>query len=330
MRILNYSVKLFILLLILIIVGLYSLSSGSVSIDFADIISSFFGGNISEINSVILYDIRLPRILLAVAVGGGLSVAGSVFQAILMNPLAEPYILGVSSGGTFGAILSFVLGLSFVGTQIFAFLGAIAVIALVFTLGKRYGEMEPNILLLTGIMIGAFFSAAIFFLLTFLDESLKQAVFWIMGNLSLANSGSVLYVFPLTILVSVLLTMNGQKYNVLSLGDESAKHLGINSAQIKKYTYVITSLMVGALVSVSGVVGFVGLLIPHVCRLLFGIDNRIIIPSSFLLGASFLTLADTFARNIIAPSELPVGAITAIIGAPVFIVLLKNRFKAIS
>lgn len=330
MRSVNFTVTLIVLFFTTIIASVISLSIGSVNISFSNILELIFQPDTNTIFSQIVFDIRLPRILLAIAVGGGLSVAGAVFQALLMNPLAEPYILGISSGGTFGAVLSFLIGASFLTTQAFAFTGSIAVVFLVFILGKRYGEIEPNVLLLTGIMIGAFFSAAILFMLTMLNDSLKQAIFWLMGNLSLATAESVQYVLPITIVVSFLLSLNGQKYNVLSLGSDSAKHLGINTKVLTNFTYIITSIMVGAIVSVSGIVGFVGLLVPHICRMILGNDNRIVVPASFFLGATYLVVSDTIARNLIAPAELPVGTITALIGAPLFIYLLKKRFTAVS
>jgi iron complex transport system permease protein len=330
MKPLGLRFKIFLLLLFTIFVSLLSLSLGSVNISLSDTFNALIGGKVNALTSQILFQIRLPRILLALAVGGGLSVAGAVFQSILMNPLAEPYILGISSGGTFGAVLSFLLGLSFWATQIFAFAGAAIVVFLVFILSKRYGELEPNVLLLTGIMIGAFFAAATLFMLTMLQENLKNAVFWLMGNLTLASADSVIYVLPITIIVSLFLVFNGQKYNVLSLGDESARHLGINTSFLKNMTYVLTSIMIGAIVSVSGIVGFVGLLIPHLCRLIFGFDNRIIIPVSFFIGASYLIIADTIARILIAPAEFPVGTITALVGAPIFIYLMKKRSTAVS
>ena len=258
----------------------------------------------------------MPRILYAVAVGGGLSIAGAVFQAILMNPLAEPYILGISSGGTFGAVLSFLIGASFLGTQLFSFAGALVVMLLVFFLGKRFGELEPNVLLLTGVMVGAFFSAAILLMMTLLNDSLRTAVFWLMGNLSIADKDNLKFVLPVTFVVSFLLMLNSNKYNLLSLGADSAKQLGVNTTVFRNYTYLLSSLMIGTLVSVSGIIGFVGLLVPHVCRMIFGVDNRVVLPASFFFGASYLILCDTLARTLISPSELPVGAVTAIIGAP--------------
>jgi iron complex transport system permease protein len=309
-------------------VAVISISIGSTSISFGDVLKTLFSEGTSDTFDKIIFEIRLPRVLLGIAVGGGLSVAGAVFQATLMNPLAEPYILGISSGGTFGAILSILLGLSFAGTQALAFSGALIVIVIVFVLGKRMGVIDPNMILLSGVMIGAFFSALILLMMTFLENSFREAIFWIIGNLAFADINSVMIILPLSIVISIILSVNAQKFNVLSLGDESAKHLGINVNSFKNMTYILTSLLIGSVVSVSGIIGFVGLLIPHACRFIFGVDNRIVIPASFLIGAAYLVTADTIARTIISPAQLPVGAITAIIGAPIFIYLLKTRFQA--
>lgn len=323
----SYLFKLLVFFIVAFIAGVIGLWAGPIKMSLGDVLSTLFSSDTSKTFYQIIWEIRLPRVLFGLAVGGGLSIAGAVFQAILMNPLAEPYILGISSGGTFGAVLSFVIGASIVGTQLFSFIGALLVMILVFVLGKRFGELEPNVLLLTGVMIGAFFSAAILLLMTLLNDSLRTAVFWLIGNLSIAPKENLVFVLPVTIVVSFILTLNSNKYNLLSLGTDTAKQLGVNSNAVKNITYVLTSIMIGALVSVSGIIGFVGLLIPHVCRLLFGTDNRVVLPASFFLGAAYLTLADTLARTIVAPSELPVGAITAIIGAPIFIYLLRQKFN---
>ena len=300
---------------------------GSVHISFSQFVHALFFSSGNDTLKTILLDIRLPRIALAFAVGGGLSVAGAAFQAILMNPLAEPYILGISSGGAFGAVLSFLIGASFFITQVFSFGGALIVIAIVFVLGKRFGELEPNTLILTGVMVGAFLSALILIMISLMNESLRSAVFWLMGNLSGASSGTAYYILIISVLVSFLLILNSNKYNILSLGTESAHHLGIKTKAVRNYTYILASILVGAIVSVSGIIGFVGLLIPHVCRTVFGQDNRMVLPASFFGGAAFLIFADTFARMIISPAELPVGAITALFGAPVFIYLLRKNFN---
>lgn len=323
----GYLTRLIIFFLIMCVAVIIGLSAGPVKIGLYDLLAAFFSNNSDQTFAQIIFDIRLPRVLYAIAVGGGLSIAGAVFQAILMNPLAEPYILGISSGGTFGAVLSFLIGASFIGTQLFSFAGALVVMLLVFVLGKRFGELEPNVLLLTGVMVGAFFSAAILLMMTLLNDSLRTAVFWLMGNLSIADKDNLIFVLPVTFVVSFLLILNSNKYNLLSLGADSAKQLGVNTNVFRNYTYLLSSLMIGTLVSVSGIIGFVGLLVPHVCRMIFGVDNRIVLPASFFFGASYLILCDTLARTLISPSELPVGAVTAIIGAPVFIYLLRKRFN---
>lgn len=320
-------VHLTILFLSTITVGILGLSIGSVDTNISDVYKTLFTDSTNAQISQIVLQIRLPRIVYAILIGGGLSVAGAVFQAILMNPLAEPYILGISSGGTFGAVLSFVIGATFIGTQIMAFSGAFLVMLLVFFLGKRYGDLEPNTLLLSGVMIGAFFSAAILLMVIFLNDSLRTAVYWMVGSLSFAKLENLWLVSTITISVFIFLVINSHKYNILALGGETAKSLGVNSNVLKKTTYFAASLLIGAAVSVSGIIGFVGLVVPHVCRLIWGVDNRIIIPSSFFIGAMYLTIADTIARTVISPSELPVGAITAILGAPIFIYLLKTRFS---
>ncbi|KAF0141950.1 MAG: transport system permease protein [Stygiobacter sp.] len=315
------------LALFLLLVSVIALVVGPTSVGLGDLFSALFSSQNDSIVTQIIFDIRLPRILFAIAVGGGLSIAGAVFQAMLMNPLAEPYILGISSGGTFGAVLSFLLGLSFIGTQVFAFSGSILVMLLVFVLGKKFGELEPNRLLLSGVMIGAFFSAGILLMMTLLNDSLRTAVFWLIGNLSLAEKDNLVFVLPLTLIVVFILILLSNKFNILSMGSDTAKQLGLEVSRLKNFTYILVSLMIGTIVSVSGIIGFVGLLIPHICRMIFGTDNRIVFPASFFIGAAYLTFADTVARTIAAPVELPVGAITALIGAPVFIYLLRKKFN---
>lgn len=321
----KYFSYLALLALLTVLTSFAALSFGSVHLPVSDIFNSIFNFSEGNVNHQIVLELRLPRILLAVAVGGGLSVAGAVFQAILMNPLAEPYILGVSSGGTFGAVFAILFGMSFIGQQALAFSGALFVIFIVFSLGRRFGVFDPTTVLLVGVMVGSFFSALILLMMTYIDGTFRSALFWLLGNLSLADPASVYYVLPAIIVFSIILSLFSQKINVLSLGDESAKHLGINSTFIRNISYIISSLIVGVAVSVSGIVGFVGLLVPHLCRILFGSDNRIIIPASFFLGAVFLIVADTIARIIISPSEMPVGVVTALVGSPIFIYLLRVK-----
>lgn len=325
----GFAIRILILFLIAAIASITALVIGPVNISLSEFFNLFTAGETNVTVAQIIFDIRLPRILYGLAVGGGLSLAGAVFQSMLMNPLAEPYILGISSGGTFGAVLSFLIGASFIGTQALAFSGALIVMIIVFLLGKRFGEIEPNVLLLSGVMVGAFFSAAILLMMSLLNDSLRTALFWLIGNLSLAEKDNVFFVLSITFIVSIILILLSDKFNVLSLGADYAKQVGINTNKLKSITYLLTSLMIGTLVSVSGIIGFVGLLVPHVCRMVLGVDNRIVFPASFFIGASYLVLADTIARTIISPAELPVGAITALIGAPIFIYLLRRRFKII-
>jgi iron complex transport system permease protein len=321
----NLLIQLSTFALLTIIIGFISLSIGSVEISFVEIFKTLLNLSDNQKFYQVITQIRLPRILFAIFVGGGLGITGAVFQAILMNPLAEPYILGISSGGTFGAVLSMILGVTILGTQILAFSGAVLVMFLVFFLGRKYHEINPNIMLLSGVMIGAFFSAAILLLIIFLNSSLRTAIYWMIGSLSFAKPDSLFLIIGIVSVSAIYLSLNANKFNILSLGDETAKSLGINSAKFKMIAYFVSSLLIGAIVSVSGIIGFVGLTIPHLCRLIWGVDNRKIIPISFFVGAIYLTIADTVARVAVAPSELPVGAVTALIGAPLFIYLLRRQ-----
>jgi iron complex transport system permease protein len=317
--------QIFIFAAATIFIGTLSLSLGTLNISLTDILNSLLGNSVNEKFNQVILQIRLPRVLFSIFVGGGLAITGAVFQAILMNPLAEPYILGISSGGTFGAVISMLIGTTVLGTQFLAFAGAFLVMFLVFYLGKKFGDINPNILLLSGVMIGAFFSAAILLLIIFLNNSLRNAVYWMIGSLSFAKPDSLIFIIFLVSVSAIYLSINANKFNILTLGDETAKSLGLNSSREKTIAYFVSSILIGSIVSVSGIIGFVGLTIPHLCRLIWGVDNRMIIPLSFFVGAIYLTIADTIARTVISPSELPVGAITALIGAPLFIYLLRKR-----
>jgi iron complex transport system permease protein len=310
---------------LLIIVAAIGLSVGSVSIPFSRIINLIIG-NGAETERTILLSIRLPRIILAVLVGSGLSVAGVVFQALLRNPLAEPYILGISSGGTVGAILAIglSLGASHITTPLASFAGSAAVMALVYSIAHRRGQLDTYTLLLAGVMIGAFFNAAVLLIIAVFNQELRNAFLWLMGNLSAANMESILVVAPVLLLASCVLLLQAKNFNLISTGDETALQLGVEVTKVKRLSYLLASLITGLVVSISGVIGFVGLIIPHICRMLFGPDHRLLLPASFLLGGSFLIVADILSRTLLAPSEIPVGAVTAAIGAPLFVYLLRK------
>ncbi len=315
-----------LLLGLLAVTSLLGLFVGSVGIQLSDILRVLIGIPVDETVRTIILDIRLPRVVLAMLVGAGLSIAGAVFQALLRNPLAEPFTLGISSGGTVGALLTIGMGLatlSFI-TPLASFIGSATVMLLVYGLAHRHGRLDTNTLLLSGVMIGAFFNAAILLLVAVFNQELRNAFLWLMGNLGAANTESILVISPPLVIACFVLMRHARSFNLISTGDEQAMQLGVEVGRVKRLSYLLASLITGLVVSVSGVVGFVGLLIPHICRMMFGPDHRILLPSSLLLGASFLVLADIVSRTVLAPTEIPVGAVTAVIGAPVFVYLLKR------
>jgi iron complex transport system permease protein len=316
-----------ILTVFLAAASLLALSVGSVAVPFRAVIGSCTGlSPVDSMERLIVIDIRLPRVLLAFLVGAGLSVAGAVLQALLRNPLAEPYILGISSGGTMGTILAIALasGIGHFVAPAASFAGSALVMLLVYALAHRRGQLEPYTLLLAGVMVGAFFNALVLLTVAMFNQELRNAFLWLMGNLSGASMDALLIAGPLTLLATIPAFMYSRQYNLIATGDETALQLGVDVRALRRRSYAIASVITGAVVSVSGVVGFVGLIIPHVTRMIFGPDHRLLLPASFLLGGTFLILADTLARTIIAPAEIPVGAVTAVIGAPVFIYLLRR------
>jgi iron complex transport system permease protein len=324
----------FLLTFLLISVVLFSVMVGSVRVDPGRSISILFQsllgrtGAETEMERTIILSLRFPRALLAGLVGAGLSVSGVIFQALLRNPLADPYILGVSSGSAVGAIIAILLGLgsfSF-GLPFASFVGALTTVVLVFYFGKQEGKIHPNILLLAGVITGSFFSAIImFFLSVSQKEELHTIIFWLMGDLSFANPQAISIILPYIGAGFLVLYWKSRHLNVILTGEENALQLGIDVERLKILSYLCASLITAASVSLCGLIGFVGLIIPHSARLLFGPDHRLLLPASALIGASFLILCDTSARTILSPVELPVGVITAAFGGPFFIYLLRKR-----
>ncbi len=314
------------LAVLLACVTFLALCLGSVSISVADVARVLAGISSDGTLRTIVLDIRLPRVLLAMLVGAGLAIAGATFQALLRNPLAEPFILGISSGGTVGALLAIGLGLAALSitTPLMSFLGSASVMLLVYGLAHRRGYLDTYSLLLSGVMIGAFFNAAILMLVAVFNQELRNAFLWLMGNLGAANLQSIAIITGPLLIACGLLIRQSRNFNLIATGDEQAMQLGVEVAKVKRLSYLLASLITGLVVSVSGVVGFVGLLIPHICRILFGPDHRILLPSSILLGGAFLILTDLLARTLLSPTEIPVGAVTAVIGAPIFIYLLRK------
>jgi ABC-type Fe3+-siderophore transport system permease subunit len=297
----------------------------SSEIDFAD-----------NMDAHILFLARLPRILLAAITGASLSVAGAVFQAILRNDLAAPITLGVASGAAFGAVLAISLGLSFTvlgfsSISFAAFLGAILAVTLVFSLVKtRQGELPTSIVLLAGVTVNFFFAALVMFIHYLSDVTQSfRIVRWLMGGLDITDYQTVFSVSLPVIIGSVILMVIARDLNLISSGSQSAMSRGVDVPKIQKIGLVSASLVTGAVVAVSGPIGFVGLVVPHIVRLLIGPDQRILIPASMLFGASFLIICDTVARTVIAPTEIPVGVITAMIGGPFFVWLLKKKVTGV-
>ena len=314
---------------LLVIVAVGSLMVGSTPMSFSELWRALTSSDPStETQRTILLDIRLPRVLLALIVGSGLSVAGAVLQALLRNPLAEPYILGISSGGTVGALVAMMAGIgaAHFTTPLFSFVGSGLVMLLVFVLGHRRGILDTNALLLSGVMVGAFFSSIVLLFTALVNQDLRTTYLWLIGNLSSADIQSFWVVAPLIVLASLALSSQARHFNLISTGDETALHLGVEVDRVKRVSYLLASFITGLAVSVSGVVGFVGLVVPHACRLMFGPDHRLLLPASFLAGGTYLIACDLLSRVVLAPSEIPVGVVTAVVGAPIFIYLLKKNW----
>jgi len=270
---------------------------------------------------VIITDIRLPRVLLGALVGAALSTAGCAMQGLLKNPMADPYIIGMSSGAALGASIAFMLLLP---VQLISFVLAALTIFVVYNISKIAGKVPVDTLLLSGIAVGSLLSA-ITSLIIFIAQSPHQIIFWLMGGLWTASWDKVKITAVMVIFGIFMLYRYSWNLNVMLLGEEQAQYLGVNIEHVKRYVLVFSALITAAAVSVSGIIGFVGLIIPHIMRILVGPDHRILFPASTLMGAIFLVLCDTFSRTIMDSVELPVGVVTAMFGAPFFIYLLRKR-----
>jgi iron complex transport system permease protein len=285
--------------------------------------------------SSIILDLRLPRTFAGLLVGAALAISGGVLQALLRNPLADPFVLGISSGASMGAVLAilFGLGASVLGGNAipaFAFAGALLTLLVVYSIARVEGRVPTQTMLLAGVIVSSFFSAVIMFLISVTsDEHIYNVTFWLMGNLEYAASR------PLGIILLYLLVGGGVLFslardlNLFTLGEETASELGAEIERVKIIAFVFASLITGAVVSVSGLIGFVGLVVPHLVRMIWGPDHRFLLPASALVGAMLLVLADTAARTVLAPTEVPVGVVTAMGGAPFFIYILRKRGHAV-
>lgn len=285
-----------------------------------------------EINRLIVLQVRLPRVILAALVGAALALAGSILQALFRNPLADPYVTGVSSGASLGAALAltFWANLNLLGigaVPFFAFLGALAALVLVYRLAQVEGATPVTVLLLAGIAVGSCFSAGVSLLVYFSQERAHGVVFWLLGSLGGATWQEVRLVVPYLAAGFAAAFFYAREMNALLFGEETAWHLGVEVEKMKRWGLVTGCLLTAAAVSVSGIIGFLGLVTPHVVRMLTGPDHRVLLPGAALAGAILLLAADTLARTLIAPTELPVGIITTMLGGPFFIYLLRRRKK---
>ncbi len=319
---------------IFVVVGILSISLGTADIGLMKILKGVFAcgtdtvGGWTDTERVIILQIRLPRIILAGIVGASLSVAGVVFQALFRNPLADPYVLGISGGSAVGAILAIILGQGLGRFTIPAasFCGAILTIMLVLGIGRSGYRFHPNTLLLAGVVVGSFFSAVIMFLVSITqDERIHSILFWLMGDFSFSTYSEIIIVAPFVLVGVLIIYFYAHPLNLIITGEETAIQLGVEVEKVRRLLLITASLITGVVVSVSGIIGFVGLMVPHMMRMVFGSDHRLLLPASCFFGLSFLVIADTIARTIIVPLELPVGVITAIFGAPFFIYLLRKR-----
>lgn len=326
---------LLLVLCIFIIFLFFNLSIGTIKIPIAELIRFFTFNELEEpINKTILMDIRLPRILLGIFSGAILAVAGNMFQALLRNPLADPYILGVSSGAAFGTVLTIalfgtggILPAIFYNLPVMAFVFALLVAFGTYFIAKKGGKIPVVDLILSGVIMNFLFNAGTTFIIVYGWRNVQQASFWLMGSLSGAVWEKV-YSMGIVAIAGVVMGMVlSNSLNAISLGEEEAMNVGVNVEKLKIFIFITGTMMTAYTVTATGLVGFVGLIMPHTARLLVGPNHKISVPASAILGAVFLTTCDTIARSAFQPSEMPLGTITALIGAPIFIILLRKSRK---
>jgi len=317
---------------LLLAAALLAAKIGPVPISWAELGQVLTDGGAREalpMQSRILLDLRLPRVLLGLLVGAALAVAGTTFQGLLRNPLADPYLLGVSGGAALGAVFVLTTGVAADVPLIVpaaACCGALAAVGTVWRLASGAGALPPTALILSGVVVSAFCSALVMFLTAVAPAGRVQgALFWMMGSLASSQPGIIPAVAVAVVVGVALSVVAGPQLNALSLGEETAAHLGVNTRRVRLQLFIAASVITGAAVAASGLVGFVGLVVPHALRALVGADHRLLLPAAALAGALVLVLADTAARSILPPAEIPVGVITALLGAPFFLVLLRRR-----
>ena len=312
---------------------LLSLAYGAVGLDLGQVMAALRGAG-DPATITIVRDLRLPRAILAALVGGALALSGAAFQALLRNPLAEPYVLGVSSGAAVGAVAWIGgggLAVARWGLPAAAFAGALLAIALVLRIGSRVdGGLDVRVLLLAGVVAGSFFNACILLLLSFQQaDAFRTAVFWMMGSLAGATWRGVAFMAAAALAAGAALISLARPFNALAVGEETAAFLGVPVTGVRRAAYLIASGLAASAVVVAGGIGFVGLVVPHAVRIVWGGEHRFLLPAAFLAGAAFLPLADLLARIVVAPNELPLGVVTAFVGVPFFVGLLRRQVRGV-
>jgi iron complex transport system permease protein len=311
--------RILFLFCLLIVTLFFALTKGSVSLSITDLFL--------QENRPILY-LRVLRIILAVIAGSGLAVSGITLQAILRNPLAEPYLLGTSSGAGVGAVMAIILGIASPYLPVAAFLGALLTAALVYLIARQGNRVAVQSLVLSGVIVSVALSGIIVFFVSFFDnKGLHDILWWLWGSLQIYDFKLLAVVAAVVIAGIFSITLFSQDLNAFSLGEEEAIHLGVPTETMKKILFLIVSLITASLVCVTGIIGFVGLIIPHATRFIVGPNHRILIPASCLSAAIFMVICDLISRALAPPFEIPIGVVTAMIGAPLFIVILKHKEK---
>lgn len=338
----HYNVKFLLFILILFCLIIVSSTLGAADISFfkairiilskVPLLNKFiYTGDINSTSVLILLKIRLPRILLAALIGIGLSIVGVTFQGLFKNPMADPYVLGVSSGSALGASIAIVLGFDyslfgFGAISIMAFAGSLISTAIVYNISRVGNKLPSTTLLLSGISISFLLSSIISLIMTFNRDAVEKIIFWTMGSVSAASLNQVIFLFPVIIIGFLTIYIFSRDLNIMLTGDDTAKSLGVEVNTVKIILLITCSIVTAACVSVSGIIGFVGLIVPHITRLIIGSDNRVLVPFSAVSGAIFMVLCDTLSRTLVQPTEIPIGVITSILGAPYFLYLLnKNK-----
>lgn len=322
------------LILVLVAGVITSLLTGPVEIPpdkvFRALWQIFDGASSDDVGNEIVRNLRLPQVILAILVGAALAQSGAAMQGFFQNPMADPFIIGISSGAALGATLAVFLSLDIWVAGVnavagFAFVGAVVVTFIVYVLSVRGGGVPVTTVLLTGIAVGSLSTAVTSFLMITGSHDLHRILYWLMGSLTARRWDHVQMVWPQILAGVVLLQLFSRDLNLILQGEENAKYLGVDVERVKKILLLLSAMLAAAAVSVSGIIGFVGLIVPHVMRLLVGPDHRKLFPASLLGGAILLVWADVLARNLVAPAEVPIGIITSLLGCPFFLFLLSRR-----